>query len=232
MLNYKVLNSIIPSVYLLLLPYKYKESLVFLIAFTVSNKNKKVFYCKIIKSIKRISMFYLCILISILYFDISYTKVNKVLTSNIITPYFISFDCIKKEKILYSLNIYFIIFKVSGYIIKGIMINAIHLIITSNLFLFTKNEILLSNLNFLGQKKNPNKSKINHLKQFSLAILSSYEMFEIILNTFYSVYIGIKCKNNMSFKYSIAYLSYFFNSILSHITGEIYLSIVNLWIRY
>lgn len=230
--NYKLITSLTPSIYLIMLPYRYKESLFFLVLFTILNKNKKVFYYKILKNIKRISILYACIILGLVYFDHPDSKINKTVTNSVIFPYFLSFNCNMIKSITYKVSIYCIIFEISSYLIKGLMINAIHLIITSHLFLFTKNEVLLSSINLLNQKNNCNSKKISNLKQISLHILSSYEIFEVILNKFYYIYIGIKCKNNTSFKFYISYLNYLLNNIWGYITGEIYLSIVNLWIRY
>nr|YP_009396184.1 hypothetical protein [Melanothamnus harveyi]ARW65350.1 hypothetical protein [Melanothamnus harveyi] len=230
--NYKLITSLTPSIYLIMLPYRYKESLFFLVIFTILNKNKKVLYYKVLKNIKRISIFYACIILGLVYFDHPDSKINNILTNFVIFPYFLSLNYNMVKTITCKLSIYCIVFEISSYLIKGLMINAIHLIITSHLFLFTKNEVLLSNINLLNQKSNLNRKKINNLRQISLHILSSYEMFEVILNKFYYIYIGIKCKNETSFKSYISYLNHFLNNIWGHITGEIYLSIVNLWTRY
>ncbi len=229
MINYKLLTSAVPSIYLILLPYKYRESLFILIIYSIFIKKRKILYFKILKSIKSISKFYIYLILCFILFD---HPNNKVITKSLIFPYFLSITFSKKETSLYVLNFHYIVFQVSSYLVKGIMINAIHLIITSNLFLFTKNELLLSGINLLKQKINNNKKKINNSNQLSLNILGSYEMFEVILKKFYHMHIGIKCKNNISLICFMNYLIYFFNNVLGRVTREIHLSIVNLWIRY
>ena len=225
--NYRFLTSITPSIYLMMLPYKYKESLFILITFFLLNRRKRVLYCKMRKGLQSIRVLHMFLVLTFIYFD---NPDNKILTQYIICPYFLLFRYTKNG--LYKLNIYYLTFKISNYLIKSIMINAIHLVITSNLFLFTRNEILLSNLNALDQKFNINNNKKHNSKQLSLNILSSYEILEVVLNKFYYIYIGIRCKNSASFKSYVSYLHYFLNNIFSCITVEIYLSIINLWTRY
>lgn len=225
--NYRFLTSIGPSIYLIMLPYKYKESLLILITFMLLHKRKRVLYCKMRKGVHSIKILYIVLVIALIYFD---NPDHKALTNYMSFPYFLLINY--KNNGSCNLKIYYLTFKISSYLIKSIMINAIHIVITNNLFLFTKNEILLNTLNSLNQKFNIGKNNVSNSKKFSLNILSSYETLEVILNKFYYMYIGIKCKNSRSFKWYVSYLSYFLNNIFVCITGEIYISIINLWARY
>nr|YP_009395367.1 hypothetical protein [Polysiphonia infestans]ARW64347.1 hypothetical protein [Polysiphonia infestans] len=224
---YLKLKSILVSAYLLLLPYRYTETLFIILILITFNLNRKIFFHKILKSIKNNSFFILFILFSNLLIDNKYSKLSRIADNNIRFPYFFEFISVKNY--VKNVKVYSIKFIVPNYIIKIIAINTLHIIITSNLFFIAKNEILLHDCKLILSNNKRNK---NNFSLSLLTILISYEIIEKILNKFYDFYVGLRLKNYISLSNSIKYINCFTQNIIHQTIEESYLLIIVIWNRF
>ena len=226
MSNYIFIKSFLPFIYLILIQYQYKESLVILLIFITTHKHNNIYIYKFIKNIQDNIIFYLLIFISIFYIDNSYYKVNVILKQSIFIPFLVKYS---RKKIIYLFIIYFINYKIPKYIAKVVILSIINLVLTNNLLFFTQNEILLNNVYILLKYNKKNHKK--HYKIFLINLLMSYIMTEIILSTFYNLYVGLKSKNELSLKNNLESIRYCFSSIFKQILSNIYMLITTIWDR-
>nr|ARW64962.1 hypothetical protein [Polysiphonia sertularioides] len=93
----------------------------------------------------------------------------------------------------YEVNIYYLTYFTSLYIIKFLYISITHLLVVSNLYLITEQDCLLSNIiiriNFyLFNKK-------YHSGICNLCIMKSISILEISIENLKNLYFGVKCKS-------------------------------------
>nr|YP_009394744.1 hypothetical protein [Polysiphonia elongata]ARW63306.1 hypothetical protein [Polysiphonia elongata] len=228
MLYYLRLKSALPFIYLIFLPYKYIQALFTILIILILSKKRKIYFYKILKNIKNNVFFILCTLLSLLYTNYNYLSLSNILEQLVLFPYFLKFT-LKKNFIL-SLDIYYIKFIIPNYTIKANLINTLNIITTSNLFLVTKNEILL---NYLHIWMN-NNSKIQHksYKLLLMTFLTSYEIVEKILIKFYSLYIGLRSKNHISLKNIMNNINCFTQNLAEQIIEENYMLMLTIWNRF
>nr|QVQ56732.1 hypothetical protein [Erythrocystis saccata] len=227
MLYYVSLKSVVPLIYLLLLPYKYLKSIVFIFIFILLNENSKIFFYKILKSLRNHIIFISYTILSILYTNSNYLNIDKTLKKNLLFPYFITNA--SQEKFICILKIYYIQFMMPTYIIKTIVINVLNIIITNNLFLITKSEILLNCLEILVNQKLKMRKK--DYKLLLLNFLTSYEIIEKVLIKIYNLHLGIKAKNHLSSNNFIKYINYITQNITRQLIEESYITTLVLWNR-
>lgn len=228
MLHYLILKSTIPFVYLLFLPYECIKALFAILIVLILSKKRKIYFCKIVKNIKNNILLILSTLLSILYTNRNYLKINNILEQLILFPYFLNFKL--NKNLILSLNIYCIKLIIPNYIIKANLINTLNIITTSNLFLITKNEILLNYLNILIENNYNIKSKSQKL--LLMTFLTSHEIIDKILIKFYCLYIGLRSKNYISLKSIIKNINYFTQNVAEQILEENYILMLTTWNRF
>lgn len=221
------LKSIIPFIYLLLLPYQYAKSIIIILIFIILNKNRRIYFYTILKNVRNNIIFIIYLILGTLYTSNNYSKIKEVLRHFLCIPYFLKYNV--KEHFNFMLKIHYVSFKVPEYIIKSITINILHIILTTNLSIITTNEILLSSLKILTNYQY--KIKKNSYYLLVLTFLTSYEIIEKILLKFQNLYVGLKSKNHISLNNSLKYINYFLDSIAQQVVEESYLLMLTIWNR-
>nr|YP_009394326.1 hypothetical protein [Leptosiphonia brodiei]ARW62888.1 hypothetical protein [Leptosiphonia brodiei] len=227
MFFYLNLKSIIPFIYLLLLPYQYIKSIIFILIFITLNKNRRIYLHTILKNVRNNIVFIIYLILGTLYTSNNYSNIEEILGRFLCIPYFLKYNV--KKDFNFMLKIYYVSFKLPEYIIKSITINILHIILTTNLSVITTNEILLNSLKILINHQYQIKKNSYYL--LLLTFLTSYEIIEKILLKFQNLYVGLKSKNYISLNNLLKYINYFLDSIAQQVVEESYLLMLTIWNR-